>query len=218
MSPQAFADDTEADWPEPVSFPQTPPQQPTPSATQTMPVQVNPPGTAQSTKSKKGVWPFNRHHGNKQSQAKPLTETQITQVGPKDPPPSPYPLIRLPMPILTGSGPIPSGIYLVKPIQTSTPSATNTNTSDISLALTRQDRVIFSFKAHPSTQPDENLALTGTPSPITQTTPASSSVTRVESRLSEDSKTLIIVITEGDRRFESEPFPVNTDTRHILTF
>jgi hypothetical protein len=214
LSP-AFADDSETDWPEPVFFPQTQNQQANTATPTPTPVQVNPPGTAKKTaKPKKKGWLAKRRETNQP----PLTDAQITKVGPYDPPPSPYPLFRLPMPILTGTGTIPLGIYLVKPIQNTTTPTANPSNSDISLVLTQKDRVIFSFKAHPCTQADENVALTGTPSPLTRTTPASSLVTRVESRLSEDLKTLTIVITEGERRFESDPFPVNTDTRHILTF
>jgi hypothetical protein len=206
----ALADDSTEDWPEPVYFPQT----------QSQPSTTTPakPATSDSKKHKKGGWLAKRRENNRP----PLTEDQITKVGPKDPPPSPYPLLRLPMPILTDAGPIGPGIYLVKPApktsEASPEAASSSPSSDISIILTRQDRVILPLKVHLSTKPDENMAQTGTPSPLVRTTPPAATVTHVEAQLAEDAKSITIVITENERRYESDPFPVNTDTRHVLTF
>jgi hypothetical protein len=206
----AFADDTQTDWPEPVYFPQAQIQQGDAASAAKQSKQ----GNAASEPKKKG-W-FAKRREKKQP---PPTDEQITQVGPKDPPPSPYPLLRLPMPIQTATGVIGPGIYLVKPAQRTAEAATNTAGDPIiSLILTRQNRAVLAFQAHPSAQPDENKALTGTESPLTRTAPAAAPITKVEAQVSEDLKTLTIVITENEKRFESDPFPVNIDTRHILTY
>jgi hypothetical protein len=210
-----MGDENNLDWPEPIYFPQAQPEAPN---AQAAPHGGAPAGTKPSEqtieKKKKKRWPF----GKSQAKSKPLTEAQITKVGPKDPPPSPYPLLRLSMPIETGSGTITPGIYLVKPGEESSNPDSVELGSYKRFILTRENKPILVFKVHPVNLPDENMALTGTPSPLSSTKPIPSTIARAETQISGDLKSLVIVLKEGDNRLESDPFPISIDKRHILSF
>lgn len=203
-----WADDSEENWPDPVYFPQ---KQSEPATSPN----VGADKTAPEKKQKKGWRLFS--HSSKASE-KPLTDEQITQVGPKDPAPSPYPLVRLSMPIQADTGIIGSGIYLIKPANPDKSTQTNETNQGMLLYLTRQNKVLAQIMAHPVKTVDENMALTGTPSPLTPVDPKLPPTLSVEPHLSEDLKTITFVVKEGDQRFESAPFPVITDQRHLLTF
>lgn len=194
----ALADSATETWPEPVYFPQktdgTPLMQP-----KILPVKPE--------KEKKGFWPFNR----KQAESKPIpTEEQIVKVGPKEPPASPYPLIRLPMPVQTESGVISPGIYLIKPI-------TEAAEGRIFL-LSQRDRILLKFQTQPVSLPDANLDKEGTPSPLSKTDQKLPEPMKAETRLSDDKKTLRIQVTENGKTYESNWFPTATDRRPVLRY
>lgn len=202
----AMADSEDDKWPEPVYFPQTPTQ---PEAQQSV--------AKPNNKEKKGLWPFGRKQRTIEQNSR--TDETIIKVGPKEPPPSPFPLLRLSMPLLANTGVIAPGIYLVKPVaQNTAVQAENTGNQPKTVALTRQNKVLVEIAVHPVHKPDENLALTGTPSPITRVNPKAPPVLKAEAQLSADQKSVTITVQEGDYRFESDPFPVATDQRHILTW
>lgn len=202
----AMADDTNESWPEPVYFPQKPVEQgPTQAAAKP------------ETKEKKGLLPFRRKQ--KTIEQKSRTDETIIKVGPKDPPPSPFPLLRLSMPILADTGIIAPGIYLVKPVGKTTSGGEEHSTPERkAIALTRQNKILAEITVHAVQKQDENLALTGTSSPITKVNPKAPPVLKAQAQVSTDLKSITITVQEGDYRFESDPFPVANDQRHILTF
>ena len=140
-----------------------------------------------------------------------------------DPPASPYPLLRLTMPIVTEQGVIYPGFYLVKPetspkdttIVTPANATINANTP---LLLTRQNQVLAKIAIHEVHLPGENLQKTGTPSPITKANPHIPTPLKVDARISSDQKTLTLRVTTETQQFESEAFPVGTDPRRLLTY
>jgi len=207
----SWADDSD-DWPEPVYFPQTQTQ---PTASQPTPEKKNTPDKA-SPKEKKGIWPFKRK--DKQAVGNPQTEEQSKKSGPKDPPASPFPLVRLAMPIQADTGIIAPGIYLVKPAEEADKPDSPTPDGGKTVYLTRQNKIMVKLVTHLVKPVDENMAVTGTSSPLTKVDPKAPPVLSVEAKLSTDLKTIIFIVKEGEQRFESAPFPVATDQRRLLTF
>jgi hypothetical protein len=230
----AWADDSDA-WPEPVYFPQKS-QQPAPEAV--IPAKkpeslAEKPDNGDSTvkKSLGKLWPFKAKT--------PKKKQAFNVVPPKpsalkaDPPASPYPLLRLSMPIVTEQGVIYPGFYLIKPDTASASAGTGipgmrTGNEDThpkvalnagsALLLTRQNQILARIPIHTATGPDENVEKTGTPSPITTANPNLPPVLRVEAQLAPDQKTLRLLVTSGSHHYESDAYPVGTDTRRMLTF
>lgn len=218
LLPKVFAAE-ETDWPEPVYFPQNVPQAPAAMPTNTKgQTPVN--GTASEKKEthRKGrFWPFAGRA--KQEPAQAISEDAIIKVGPKDPPASPYPLLRLFSPVLTNAGVINAGIYLVKPGEK--PNAADdkaSNQEEVSIILTRQNVPLHRLKLHASKAPDSDTTLSGTPSPISRTHPEKPEPLTVQAELSPDQKTIQILMKEGNHRYESEPFSVGIDQRPLLNF
>jgi hypothetical protein len=195
-------------WPTEIYFPQRAPKAPV--GLQNTPQEGSVSGSTgvQVEKAEKtGIWPF-RHEAKqetkkpkkKDKKQKPPTEEQITQVGPKDPPAYPDPLLRLTFPIQTEAGVIPPGFYLVRQIEKHEAGRT--------LALTRQHQILFTFQVSAVTD--------GSESPIQPSDRTAPPKTSVDARLSADQKTLTLLLTEGAKRFESQPFATVLDNRKIL--
>lgn len=207
-----MADSKDEIWPDPVYFPQktdgTPLLQP-----KLLPTKPE--------KEKKGIWPFN----HKKAPPQPIpTEEQIVKVGPKDPPPSPYPLVRIPMIIQTELGLVQPGIYLIKPAQSKTAEATalppqsGDAPAGKTFILTQRDRLILQFQVHPISLPDPNIETEGTASPLTKTDKKLPTPMKVEVKISADRKTLTIQVTQDGQTFESPSFPTATDRRPVLQY
>lgn len=195
------------DWPAEIYFPQRPARPPAVQNTGSMQEGSfsGSTGDLVEKSEKKGIWPFRRKAKSgddktKGKKQKPLTEAEITQVGPKDPPAYPDPLLRLTFPIQTEVGIIQPGFYLVRQIEK--------HEAERTLALTRQHQILFTFQV--SAIPDEP------PGPIQPTDRTAPPKTSMDTRLSADQKTMTLVLTEGTKRFESMPFSTVLDTRKIL--
>lgn len=144
-----------------------------------------------------------------------------------DPPASEYPLLRLPMPIVTDQGIVPAGIYLIQTevhdpkigsltaLQKAPKAVLN---GEKPLLLTRANQVIARIPVHPAEMPDENQEETGTSSPITQANPKIPVPIKVRAELSDDQKSLHLVVVSGKRQYESDEYPLGLDLRHKLTF
>lgn len=210
-APSALADGEDDFWPEPVYFPQKAEQAPVSKAPQSKADAGND-KTSQS-KEKKPFWRF--WDKPKESKKPVPTEEQIVKVGPKDPPASPFPLIRLPMPFETEEGVISSGIYLLKPdpdpLKQSDPAGK-------AFVLTQRNQTLLRFSAHPVTAQDPNMVKEGTPSPLTKRDPEAPEPIKVEIRVSPDNRTLTIRLRQGDQTLESPAYPTANDRRQILTY
>ncbi len=225
----AWSEDNEA-WPEPVYFPQSN-EQTAPTAANKPPISKSSPLT-QATASKTGAEPNSPHHRHRlwpfgAKTDKPDEPFRVIPPKPSakiaDPPASPYPLLRLTMPIVTEQGVIAPGFYLVKPETTSGNSkiitpANATIDANSPLLLTRQNQVMARIAIHEVQLPDETIAETGTPSPITKANPNIPTRLKIEALLSDDQKTLTLRVKTGSKQFESDAFPVGTDPRRLLTY
>jgi hypothetical protein len=192
------------DWPDPIEF--HPALMRPPVVNPVLPQNGNISGsTGQDLQklegSRKGIWPFRRDKKEKKDQ-KPPTEAQIVRVGPKDPPAYPDPLLRLSFPIHTEQGILQPGYYLVRQLKQSAQERT--------LALTRQHQTVLEFNV--SAVADEPA------SPIQPVDRTALPKVSVEILLSPDKKTLTVLLKEGNKRYESQAFPVATDTRRKLAF
>jgi hypothetical protein len=230
----AWADDSDP-WPEQVYFPQKA-EQPTSAATspikkaELLPVTANDVGSPSRMRLGK-MWPF------KAKAPKPQQTFRVIPPKPSallaDPPASPYPLLRLPMPIVTEQGVIYPGFYLIKPGNISASTSTgipgmrtgNEEThpkvelnAESSLLLTRQNQIMARIPIHVAAEHDENMEKTGTLSPITTAVPNLPPIVKVEAQLAPDQKTLRLLVTNGNHHYESDSYPVGTDPRHMLTF
>jgi hypothetical protein len=183
----------EIDYP-PQAFPQGSPMNPgTPAAPQKA-------ASGEKTPLRKKLWPFSKTKADK---TPPPTEAQIVNVGPKEPPPSPNPLLRLSVPFYGDTGIIPSGIYLV---------GIKAVSADVrELTLMKQNRPVYSFQVQRSQVAIEE-------SPIGPIKAPPRPPLRMEARLSGDQKSLRVILVEGEVRYESAAFPSAVDTRHQLTF
>lgn len=130
------------------------------------------------------------------------TEEEIVNVGPRTHPAAKDPLLPLSVSIRDGQKIVLPGFYLVQQQILSPDRRT--------LTLMRQGQPVYSI----------NVSLTGTqaggpvePKDEDNPTPPSATVT---SRLSSDHRTVVIVLVEGDRTFESAPLPTALDHRRRL--
>jgi hypothetical protein len=166
----------------------------------------------EATAKMKGLWPFKKGAKKPKADKRPApTEEQIVKVGPRQTLPSLDPLLRLPLPIRTESGIIPAGFYLVH-LTGGTPDKPE------NVTLMQQSKAILRFSVREAgSLDDENRAVTGTASPIKKI-PAGAVGVKAEIRPTADQKGLTILILAGGRRFESEPFPVITDQRHVIGY
>lgn len=209
--------DSDDSWPEPVYFPQRSEQ------TNTQGAMTNQPGKDKETHPKKklDLWPFNNQ---KEEPPAPQPEEKSSKAG-REPLASPYPLLRLSLPIQSGDqGVIQPGIYLVKPFTSAAkqtdpdnPIPSDSQSGKVFL-LTQRDRLILRFKAHPIPNTDANLATEGTPSPLSKTDPEKPTPMRSRIRVAEDGQSLVIQVLENEQTFESPSFPTITDSRKILPY
>jgi hypothetical protein len=206
-----MADMTDEYWPEPVYFPQKEDQpalntNPKPTLTKSANNTTAPP-------KKKRFWPFS---GNPQKSEKPIpTEEQIVKVGPKDPPASPYPLIRMALPFETEEGILQPGIYLLKPDST---TSNDSKADSAFFLLTQRNKTLLRFKTHKVPTQDTNLAIEGTPSPLSKRNPHEPEALKVQIRVSPDKRTLTIIIQQANQTLESPAYPTATDRRQLLTY
>jgi hypothetical protein len=202
--PLACANSAEDSWPEPVYFPQ---KQTTPEKA----VNIKPEKEA----GKKWFWPFGEKASKKASDT-PQAQSD-SKTGPKDPPASPYPLIRIPMTFQTSQGAIPPGIYLLQPSPCD-PESTPNQTASTCFSLTQRNKRLLVVQTHPVNLPDMNLAKEGTPSPLSKADLKKPDPLTAKIKLSPDQKTLFFQIQQGQNTMESDPFPVFVDQRTILTY
>ncbi len=207
--PVGFANNTDENWPEPVYFPQ---KQTTPDkSANTKPEQEN----GKEEDGKKWFWPFGKKAAKEAPGASQAQNESKT--GPKDPPASPYPLIRIPMAFQTNQGPVPTGIYLLQPGPCQ-PASDPSKPSQKCFSLTQRNRRLLVFEAHPVSLPDINLAKEGTPSPLSKADLKKPDPLTATIKLSPDQKTLRFQVQQGQNTMESDPFPVFVDQRTILTY
>jgi hypothetical protein len=204
----SWADESNEDWPDAIYFPQRAEKPQDSSAHRAVQggSTVGSTGPTNEKPEKKGIWPF-RHDPKKQAEKearnqKPPTDEQITQVGPKETPAYPDPLLRLLFPIHTDQGIIQPGFYLVRQL--------DKQASERTLALTRQHQVIFKFNVSGIQDISQ-----GPIQPMDRAAPPKLSM---EARLSDDQKTLTLILTEGAKRYESQAFSTAVDTRKILNY
>ena len=238
--PVTWADDSSSEaWPEQVYFPQRADQEEPPAASALKQGRPATPTDGQYADGSPGVTPEPKKHWhfkkrNKSAEApNSKDQEEFHAVPPKpsaqkaDPPASPYPLLRLPMPIITDQGIIPPGIYLIKtevndPIIGSMTAVYKAPKAVINgekpLLLTRQNQVMARIPIHAATLPDENVEQTGTTSPITAINPKLPPSLKVRAELSADQRRLHLVVTHGSQHYESDEYTVGTDLRHKLTF
>jgi len=227
-----WADDT-GDWPAPVNFPQRSEQDPSNPV-----MQSGKPGPASSGQFADGA-PGIVPEGKKKLRFKRRSKQEAGQkttyhaVPSKpsdeqaDPPASPYPLLRLPIPIITDQGVVPAGIYLIKTELTDPKIGSQTFVQkapkavidgEKPLLLTQKNQVVARILIHKAVMPDENKEETGTSSPITTADPKIPVPIRVNAELSPDQRTIHLTVNNGKHYFESDDYAVGTDLRHKLTF
>lgn len=207
----AMADTTDDYWPEPVYFPQKEDQ--ATLKANPKPALIKAENTTAPAPQKKRFWPF---PGKPKASEKPIqTEEQIVKVGPKDPPASPYPLIRLPLPFETEETILQPGMYLLKPDST-TPNGDKQD--DAYFLLTQRNKTLLRFNTHTVPTQDVNLSVEGTPSPLSKRNPHAPEPLKAQIRVSPDNRTLTIIIQQADQTRESPAYPTAADRRQILTY
>lgn len=204
VSINAWAAD-ESDWPAPVDYPPTQLAAPRPAAA--------PPAEKKSKLF--GIFPRKKKidPASVNTVGSPLSEHK-----PQEPLASPYPLLRLSMPIETGAGVLPAGIYLAAPAPKAEDEK-NDPKQRAFLLLQRNEPVLrVSFTQYEG--PSDNEVVNGTPSPLQKTTAGQNALPlrHLEARLKPDGKSMIFVWEEDDVRFDSPPYPVVRDPRPSLKF
>ena len=128
-------------------------------------------------------------------------------------PASPFPLLRLAIPIRTADGILSAGLYLAAP-QNETPFDPNHR----ALTLLQRNRPCLSLSLNRFTGIDDNQKIHDTPSPLQKANPKAPPIRHLEVRLSDDRQAITFIWKEDDQRFDSAPFPVVNDQRPILGF
>ena len=197
------ADDS--DWPEPVDYPPTKLTAPRPA-----------PAAPEKKAGKRfGLFP------RKQKVDPASVNTVGSQFNvskPQETLPYPFPLLRLSMPIETGAGVLPPGIYLAAPAPEEADAKKDPKQRALLLMQRNEPCLRLSLTRYEG--PSDNVIVNGTPSPL-QKTPAAQGglpVRHLETRLKPDGKSLIFVWEEDEVRFDSAPFPVIRDPRPNLKF
>jgi len=216
-----FAEES-TDWPEAVYFPQR--------SEQVKQASQSPVQSKNSAKPHRfsRLWPHRTKKLKDEKEKPPYSAVPPKPVAEQaDPPPSPYPLLRLPMPIITEQGVVPAGIYLVK-TELSDPmigSATAVQkkpkailTGETRILLTRQNVALASIPIHAAGAPKDDGEGGGSASPITSVDAKVPPIVKIRAELSSDKQTLHLLILEGNHYFQSGEYPVETDTRRKLTF
>lgn len=204
------ADETE--WPDQLDFPPAanwqnthqPLNQPANQAPSTQP-KAEPKTEASHGKGKlsalKKMNPFKR----KPKEAPAPTEEQVTKVGPRDFPARPDPLLRLPMKLKIQDLTVMPGFYLVRQL--------SHDPSNRELALTQQNRIIAKFTVRPiskQAQPDSGA--------ISKVDPKVPAPVSMDTRISPDHQSVVILLKEGESRYESDPFPTQLDQRPVISY
>lgn len=204
-------------WPEPVYFPQRSEQTSTQNPLASQPEKDK----DAHSKKKRDLWPFNNH----KEEPPALKQEEKSSKAGREPLASPYPLLRLSLPIQSGEqGVIQPGIYLVKPSTSANKKADPDNATPADsrtgkvFLLTQRDRLILRFKALPIPNIDSNLETEGTPSPLSKKDPEKPTPMRSRIRMAEDGQSLVIQVLENEQAFESPSFPTVTDPRKILSY
>jgi hypothetical protein len=216
-----FAEDS-TNWPEAVYFPQRSEQ-----AKQASQSPVQSKNSAKPHRLSR-LWPHRTKKAKDEAEKPPYSA-----VPPKpsaemaDPPPSPYPLLRLPVPIITQQGVVPAGIYLVK-TELSDPmigSATAVQkkpkavlTGETRILLTRQNVAIASIPIHAAGAPKDDGEGGGSTSPIKAVDAKIPPIVKIRAELSADQKTLRLFILEGNHYFKSDSYSIEIDARRKLNF
>jgi hypothetical protein len=231
-----WADNGSEAWPEPSYFPQRVEQTESSALQQGKPAPVTDgqfgEGAPTITPAGKKKLHF-RKKNNKKNRKEEKEKEPFHAVPPKpsaqkaDPPASPYPLLRLPMPIITNQGIVQPGIYLIKTeiddpkigsmtfVQEKPKAELDENKP---LLLTRQNQVMARIPIHPATLPDENMAQTGTTSPLSPTNPKIPPPIKIRVEFSADQRSLHLVVTNGNQHYESDEYAIGTDLRRKLTY
>ncbi len=201
-----LADDSE-NWPDPVYFP----QRVDPDAAKQNPLPLPPVGASAKAKPASKKWGRKRPNPQSLQQA----GSDLKDGTPQDPAPSPYPLVRLAMPLKMEGGVVPAGIYLAQP----TLGKTQEGVEILTLMLIQRNHVVIQMRLQPAedNQTDHTRAM-GTPSPLQSTDPKIPPVLRVEAVSVPEQNALQFHLRQGNQHFTSAPFPLATDTRNILPF
>jgi hypothetical protein len=216
-----FAEES-TDWPAAVYFPQRSEQ-----AKQASQSPVQSKNSAKPHRFSR-LWPHRTKKAKDEAEKPPYSAVPPKPVAEQaDPPPSPYPLLRLPVPIITQQGVVPAGIYLVK-TELSDPmigSATAVQkkpkailTGETHILLTRQNLAIASIPIHAADAPKDDGEGGGIASPIKAVDAKIPPIMKIRAEFSADMKSLHLFLTNGNAYFKSNEYPVENDTRRKLTF
>lgn len=162
----------------------------------------------QAPKKKKGLSPFKR-----KQKIVPLTNEQVTRVGPRETMPTRDPLLALPVGLeLPTGGNLPSGFYLVKQEPVTNPTSDNRQ-----LSFVRENRVLYSCTVYRTSSPVANAD-----SPLSITNPKLPSAlsptmkVNITPKNENHPQTATLILQVGGDRFESEPFTISNDKRPPL--
>jgi hypothetical protein len=194
------------DWPAPIDYPPTQLAAPRPAA---------PPPAEKKSGRLFGIFPRKKKidPASVNTVGSPLSESK-----PQEPLPSPFPLLRLSMPIETGAGVLPAGIYLAAPAPKGEGEGNDPKQRALLLMQRNEPVLRISFTQYEG--PSDNEIINGTPSPLQKTTAGKEALPlrHLEVRLKPDGKSMIFVWEEDDVRFDSPPYPVISDPRPNLKF
>ncbi|MEB3287456.1 MAG: hypothetical protein VKJ04_08130 [Vampirovibrionales bacterium] len=144
---------------------------------------------------KTGIWPFRKE------KPVPLTEEEVTKVGPRQTAIAKEPLLALPISLSLNNQRLPSGFYLVRQDETGADTR--------HWYFIKENRVLLECSASRSSTPTENVdsplepsnpALASTLSPVMEVEVAPVNANRQQ--------TAVLILQENGQRFVSEPFTV----------
>lgn len=145
---------------------------------------------------------------------KPLTDEQITRVGPRETQPMKDPLLALSMPLQPEAQPvIESGFYLLR----LAPSAEGA--SGKTLMLIKQSKVVAQIPVFLAGSENSPLSSSRTfPNSNTPTPLAGSASIRFSPVSADQSQTAILILKDQGQVYQSAPIPVLGDTRKELAY
>jgi hypothetical protein len=126
---------------------------------------------------------------SKRDDDRPVPDEAITQVGPRTFQPKTSPLFRVGKPVVIGEKTLASGIYLAL--------IAPKGATERLLMLQQGGQTVAQVTLHAVVKPD---------SPVTTLNPKLPVLARLSSQETEDGKGLVMILDEGPKRFESEPF------------
>lgn len=155
------------------------------------------PGMPPPEKKKSRWWPF----GRKAADEKPVPDEKITQVGPRQYPAQPDPLLRLPVSIQPeeAAPTLLPGFYLARLTPPDTPTT---------LTLLQYGKAVTTIPLHPTESVTEGPVqpINGKPQPM------------VRVRLSENQKMLTILVKHGTQLYESPALPTVLDRKPVIQY